>query len=154
MITFAVEPWERVWREAVPLWDQHYAEVGEGRFHEWKIDPNFAVLDRIAANGALHIVAARQAGALVGYHASIIEPLVHYKHVLAAKSDLYWLRPDCRVGRNAVRLFQAVERSCAARGVQMLYDGTKTEEGNDHSKLFEFLGYREIEKRYSKRIAP
>jgi hypothetical protein len=85
---------------------------------------------------------------MVGYHASIIEPLLHHSQILAGKSDLYWLHPDWRRGRNAVLLFQAVEQTSKARGVMALYDGTKI--SSDKGELFEFLGYTMIEKRYRK----
>lgn len=149
MMTFEVEPWEQVKAEAKALWPDHYLEVGQNK-DRMKLDPDLAKCDKLAAMGMLHVVVARRDGALVGYHASIIDNLLHYRSILAANSDLYWLHPAYRNGRNAIRLFQAVEATCRKRGVQVLYDATKVY--LDRGELFEYLGYAQIEKRYSKWI--
>lgn len=150
MLTFQVEQWPDIWREAKALWDLHFEEVGEGKIRGWDLDPDIGRFDAIHANGALHIVTVRKNAELVGYHASIVERLLHYRQILAGKSDLYWIRSDCRTGRTPLRLFEMVERTLKARGVQMLYDGTKL--SHDHGRLFEHLGYQPIERRYSKWI--
>lgn len=150
MLTFQVEEWPKVWRESQGLWGLHFEEVGEGKRRGWELSPDLGRLDRLHDMGVLHIVTARKDGELVGYHASIIERLLHYSQILAGKSDLYWIRPDCRTGRTPLRLFEMVESSSKARGVQILYDGTKL--SHDHGRLFEHLGYQPIERRYSKWI--
>jgi hypothetical protein len=149
MITFSVENWDDVKEEVKPLWLLHYDEVGQNK-EKLKLDPDIEKLDHLNSLGKLHIVVGRREGQIVGYHASIIETLVHYKTVLVAMSDLYWLQKDCRNGTAALRLFQEVERSCKARGVKVLYDATKLY--LDHGRLFEHLGYKPIERRYSKWI--
>lgn len=148
MISVQVEDWFAVKGEAQALWDLHFAEIGQGRHTGWKLEPDLDLVGILARAGKFHIVTVREDGRLAGYHASIVEPLLHYKSILAAKSDLYWLAPECRVGRVALRLFQEVERSLRARGVKVLYDGTKVE--LDRGELFEHLGYQLIEKRYCK----
>lgn len=149
MITFQVENWSDVKAEAAPLWIPHYEEVGQNKA-KMQLDPDLAKLDTFESLGKLHIVTARKEGELVGYHASIIDTLLHYKNVLAGISDLYWIRKDCRVGRVPIKLFQHVEKTLKARGVQVMYDATKLY--LDHDKLFQHLGYTPIERRYSKWI--
>lgn len=149
MITFQVENWSDVKGEAAPLWIPHYEEVGQNKL-KMKLDPDIAKLDHLEAQGKLHIVTARKEGELVGYHASYLETLTHYKNILAGMSDLYWIRKDCRVGRVPIKLFQMVEKTLKARGVQVLYDATKLY--LDHDRLFQSLGYKPIERRYSKWI--
>lgn len=151
MITFQVEHWLQCKDEASKLWPEHYAEVGLGLICGFKLDPDFDKLTKYAALGMLHIVVARKDGELVGYHASIVDTLLHYRTVLVANADLYWLRPDLRRGRTALRLFQEVERSLRARGVRLLCDGTKL--SLDRGELFKFLGYTEIERRFIKPLA-
>ena len=148
-ISFQVEPWAQVWGEASALWDAHYREVGQDQTR-MKLDPDLAKCKRLADLGVLHIVVGRDQGRLVSYHASIVDTLLHYRTILAANSDIYYLHPDWRKGRNGMRMFQAVEATCKARGVVALYDATKI--ALDHSRLFEALGYRLMEKRYSKWI--
>jgi hypothetical protein len=150
MMSFQVETWDQVRAEASVLWADHFQEVGQDP-KRMPLNPDLMKCARLASLGMLHIVTARKNGVLVGYHASIIDNLLHYRTTLAAESDLYWLAPPYRNGRNALRLFQEVERSCKARGVEILYDATKVY--LDRGELFEHLGYKLIEKRYSKRIA-
>jgi hypothetical protein len=150
VITFQVEPWPLVRGEASLLWQSHYDEIGIGKTLGFPLDPDFPRLDRTHALGGLHIVTVRADGILVGYHASFVDTLVHYRTVLIGNSDLYWLRPDMRKGRVALRLFQKVEETLRARGVKILFDATKLE--LDRGELFEFLGYVPLERRYYKVI--
>jgi len=153
MITFAVEQWDDVHSEAIPSLLLHYEEVGQDKTH-MKFDPDYGRYKELADSGSLHIVTARSAGELVGYHVSIISRLLHSKlhskTALAAISDIYWLRKDCRNGTAAIRLFQEVEKTLKARGVHVLYDSTKLY--LDHDRLFMHLGFKAIERRYSKWI--
>lgn len=149
MISFQVEDWLDVKKEAEPLWIPHYEEVGQNKT-KMQLNPDIERLDLLNQKGMLHIVTARKNSELVGYHASVIDTLIHYKHILAGVSDLYWLREDCRKGSTGIRLFQYVEHTLKGRGVQILYDTTKLY--LDHGKIFEHLGYRAIERKYSKWI--
>lgn len=149
MISFKVENWEDVKSEAAPLWPLHWDEVGQNKI-KMQLNPDLDKLDALNARGMLHIVIAREDGRLVGYHASIIDTLIHYKNVLAAKGDLYWLAPEYRKGATGIRLLREVEKTLKARGVQVMYDVTKLY--LDHGKIFERLGYKPIERNYSKWI--
>lgn len=148
-LIYQVEPWVTFKVEAAALWPLHWNEIGQDR-ERLALDPDIGTADAIDAKGMLHVVTARADGVLAGYHVSVIERLVHYKGVLAAKADMYWLHPLHRGPRAAIRLFEAVERSCKARGVQILYDATKLKA--DQGPMFEHLGYQAFEVRYSKWI--
>lgn len=149
MISFNVENWSDVKQEASTLWEAHWEEVGQNKI-KMKLNPDLDKLDRLNNAGMLHCVIARNDSIIVGYHASIIDTLMHYKDVLAAKGDLYWLHPDQRKGTIGIKLLKEVERTLKARGVQVIYDITKLY--LDHGKIFERLGYRAIERNYSKWI--
>lgn len=149
MITYSVENWDDVKEEASESWEYHWEEVGQNKA-KMKLNPDLEKLDYLNSMGKLHCVIVRDDGILIGYHASVIDNLIHYKHVLAAKCDLHWLHPDYRHGFTGIRLFKEVERSLKARGVQVMYDFTKTY--LDKGKVLEFLGYKLIEKVYSKWI--
>lgn len=146
-VSYQVEPWPDCREEAARHWHAHWAEVGQDK-ERLPLDPDLGLLDLIHAHDRLHIVTARAGAELVGYHASFIEPLLHYRTVVAGKADLYWLHPDYRRGWVAINLFREVERSSRARGVSILYDATKL--AADCGAMFEYLGYRPVERRYSK----
>lgn len=150
MITVQVERWKDVWQEASPLWIPHYDEVGQNK-EKMKLNPDIEQYNHLDSMGMFHIVTVRKDGKLVGYHAAEIGTLRHYKDVLISNSDLYWIDPSCRGAAGAaLKLFAEVERSSKARGVKVLYDATKLY--LDHDRLFKHLGYKPIERRYSKWI--
>lgn len=150
MITAQVENWNDLKDEVVPLLIKHYDEVGQNK-EKMKLAYDVDKFNRLSLLGIFHIVTVRQNGKLVGYHAGIIDTLMHYKDILANDGDAYWIDPSCRGAGGAVlKLFSEVERSSKSRGVKVLYDITKLYA--DHDKLFQHLGYKAIERRYSKWI--
>lgn len=148
-ITFATEAWGTAWKASEPLWLKHWEEVGRDK-ERMPLDPDLLKCQKLADCGALHIMVGRDAGRVVSYYAAVVDTLLHYRTVLAANVDLYYILPEYRRGRNALRMFQAAEALLKARGVKVIYDATKLTA--DHSKLFEYLGYTFSEKRYSKWI--
>ena len=149
MISFSVEKWHEVKDEAAPLWPLHWEEVGQNKV-KMQLDPDLDKLALLDARGMLHIVVVRDKGVLVGYHASVVDTLMHYRQILAAKGDLYWLAPEYRKGATGIRLLKEVERTLKLRGVQVMYDITKLY--LDKGPIFEHLGYKPIERNYSKWI--
>ncbi len=147
MITFSVESWFEVVEEMKPLWPAHWEEVAMNK-DEIKLNPDFKTYEQYQTDGALHIVVMRENGALVGYHISIVRPHLHYLQSLSAFTDVYYVSPKHRKGLAGIRLFQEVEKSLKARGVQKIFTGTKKH--LDMSKLFEYLGYKSTETLFTK----
>lgn len=148
-VTYAVEDWFAVQAEMAPLWKLHYEEVALNR-DVIKLDPDFDMYDAMARNGQLHIVVARKAGAVVGYHFTIVRPHLHYRNSLSGMTDIYYIAPAYRTGRTPLRLFEFVEKTLKARGVQKLFTGTKL--SLDAGPLFEKMGWKESERLFIKVI--
>ena len=148
-ITFAVEDWFDVREEMAPLWPLHWEEVALNR-DKIKLDPDFATYDFLANTGQLHIVVARKQGEIIGYHFTMVRPHLHYRTSLSGMTDIYFIAPAHRTGRTPLRLFQFVEKTLKARGVQKLFTGTKL--SLDAGPLFEFMGWTETERLYTKVI--
>lgn len=151
MIIFGVENWDDLKEEISPLLFDHWNEV-ERETVPIKLDPDFEKLAVYNSLNMLHIVTVRDNQMLVGYHGSIIDTMIHYKGVLAAHSNLYWVQKNYRKGAIGIRLFQEVERTLKLRNVKMIYDNTKLTTGLDHGKIFERLGHTPIERLYGKWI--
>lgn len=149
MVTYAVEDWFAVRPEMEPLWFKHWEEVAVNR-DTIKLDPDFDSYDTMARNGMLHIVVARKEGVVIGYHFSIVKAHLHYKTSLSGLTDIYYIAPEHRSGRTPLRMFQHVEKTLKARGVQKLFTGTKL--SLDAGPLFEFMGWTETERLYIKMI--
>ena len=149
MITFAVEDWFAVKMEMAPLWIPHWEEVALNR-DKIPLDPDFDAYDAMARAGMLHIVVARKMGAAVGYHFTIVKPHLHYRKSLSGLTDIYFIAPQYRAGRTPLRLFEFVEKTLKARGVEKLFTGTKL--SLDAGPLFEHMGWTPTERLYTKYI--
>lgn len=146
---YQVEPWSSFKVEAKGLFERHWKEVALNHA-EVPLDIDYARYDEMATRGAVHVVTARRDSKLIGYHVAFISGHMHYLSTLHAVTDVYWIAPENRHGVTAIRLFQAVERELAKRGVKKLLTATKLH--MDQGALFEHLGYRPIERMYSKLI--
>lgn len=156
MITYAVEPWSQVWPELSALWDEHWREVAINQ-DVIRLDPDIEAYNATERAGMLHVVVAREAGRVVGYHISFVRPHFHYRHSLSAITDVYFIRATHRGPRTAIRFFEAVEATLRARGVQKVFTGTKLHIApNGHAlnqgRLLEHLDYVETERLYTKVI--
>lgn len=156
MITYAVEPWVQARDEMRELWDEHWREVALNQ-DVIKLDPDIAAYNAFDSAGMLHVLVARSAGKMVGYHVSFVRPHLHYRESLSAIADVYFLRAGNRGPRAALRLFEAVEASLKVRGVQKMFTGTKlhvSPDGRslDNGRLLEHLGHVEAERLYIKVI--
>jgi hypothetical protein len=149
MITYAVEDWFEVREEMAPLWVKHWEEVALNR-DKMPLSPDFDNYDTMNRLGMLHIVVARKAGEIVGYHFTIVRPHLHYVTTLCGQTDIYFIAPDHRTGRTPLRLFQFVEKTLKERGVKKLFTGTKL--SLNAGPLFEFMGWHPTEMLYTKYI--
>lgn len=148
-VTFAVEGWFAVKDEMSHLWPDHWQEVAVNK-EQIKLDPDLDTYAAFANAGMLHIVVARKEGEVIGYHFSIVRPHLHYRQSLSAFTDIYYIAPQYRTGRTPLRLFEYVEKTLKARGVQKMFTGTKL--SLDAGPLFEHMGWTETERLFVKMI--
>jgi GNAT superfamily N-acetyltransferase len=145
--TYQEEQWRDIVNEMKVLWPAHWEEIAINR-DSIKLAPDYKSYETFADNGSLHIVTARAAGQIVGYHISIVRPHLHYVNDLHGFTDVYYIMPEHRQGWVGVKLFKTVERTLKARGVKKIFTGTKLH--LDMGRLFERLGFHETERLYTK----
>jgi hypothetical protein len=145
--TFQQEPWAALREEIWPLWQLHYVEIAEDK-ERIPLDPDWDKYDRLAEGGHLQIITARRDSALIGYVFAVVDTHLHYRTTLVAQFDLYWLRPKCRGGRTAWRMFEAMDQHLASLGVVKAFGNTKL--AHDQGRLFEAMGWREAERLFVK----
>jgi N-acetylglutamate synthase-like GNAT family acetyltransferase len=148
-ITYQTESWSQCVEEMSGLWELHWQEIALDR-QKVKLEPDFKTIEILEESGQLSIVTVRDDGKLVGYHASLIRPHLHYKSSLTAYVDMYFLHPDYRSGMAGYKMFKFVEGVLKSQGVERIYSGTKLHK--DMGKLFERLGYNETERLFVKWI--
>lgn len=148
MITFAVESWHDCYRDMMPLWAAHHAEVAI--HHEAvPLDPDLEQYAFMEQRGQLCCLIARSGGAIVGYYLSIIKPHLHYRTTLHAFTDVYYVIPEFREGTGCgIKLFKEAERIWIARGVKKAFTATKLH--LDMSKILSRLGWEHTEHTFCK----
>lgn len=149
MITYALEPWARYYRDCQTLWLEHYDEIAVQK-DRMPMRPDVAAYQGLEAMGALQILVARDDGRMVGYVVSIIRPHMHYADVQCGFEDAYFLTKSHRRGMIGVRLISQAVRHMRAVGCKKAFFTTKL--ALDMGRIFEHLGFAQTDAIYSKWI--
>lgn len=136
--------------EMWPLLQRHWDEIALDK-DDVPLDPDWDLYRTLESMGQLLIVTLRAQGVMVGYAVMFIRTEAHYRSTLCGRMDVFWIDPAYRGRMGGVRLFRAVEKELARRGVRRVFMGSKLHK--DSSRLFVALGYRPIEMWFSKIIA-
>lgn len=112
------EPSPKLYDEIEQLGQLHKDEV-EADVTALPVAINRDLYDALYAQGALVCVGAFDDDRLVGYAIALFAPNLHYQ-MLSAAHDVLFLHRDYRTPRMALRLVEAVEAECKARGAQLM----------------------------------
>lgn len=148
MLSFKREKWGPFFRDAQSIMPLHWKEMAlDQATIPLAVDgQRFQVIDD---QDLLHIITARDGERLVGYFVAIVMPHLHYKDSgLMAFTDMYFILQEYRGGGAGVKLFFAVEQTLRERGVKKAYLSCKVHQ--DHSVLFEAMGWRLTDKSFTK----
>lgn len=127
---------------------EHYEELSVTK--EYKLNPDWESYLTMDRANMLKVITCRNDSELIGYIIFFIKPHLHYADCLTAFEDIYYLKKEYRKGRTGIKLFKLAEEYLKSIGVNRVMYGTKVH--LDNSSLFEYLGYKFIEKLYSKLI--
>lgn len=118
-VTYARELFDACYSEAIPLLEQHYAEIAH--FQDIKLNVDIERYRAAEAAGALRIYTARLPDQrLVGYAAFAVGRNPHYADSLQAVNDVIYLDPNYRRGRVGVGLIAYCDEQLALEGVQVV----------------------------------
>lgn len=146
MITYNDEDPTVFFGELAPILPEHYEELCVTK--DFPLEPDFAAYDRLNTARMLKAVTCRNDGELVGYIIFIIQPHLHYMSCITAFEDLYYVKKEYRKGRTGIKLFQFSEKVLKDAGVKRIIMHTKIH--MDNSRLFEYLGYKNTDKLFTK----
>jgi len=135
-----------VLNEMDDLFPDHYEELCVTK--EFDYEPDYDAYKRLAQAGMLRCITCRNDADLIGYIIFFVSPHLHYKSCITATEDLYFVKKEFRKGRVGIKLFQYAEKVLKDRGVQRIVMHTKVH--LDNTKLFEYLGYKQTDKVFSK----
>ena len=146
MITYHDEDPTVFFKELAPILPEHYEELCVTK--DFPLEPDLAAYERLRVAGVLKAVTCRNDGELVGYIIFIVQPHLHYMSCVTAFEDLYYVKKEYRKGRTGIKLFQFSEKVLKDAGVRRIIMHTKIH--MDNSRLFEYLGYKNTDKLFTK----
>ena len=138
-ITYQVENWDSYYSDCQELWKEHYDEIAVDK-ERMEMAPDVSFYQVCEDAGMLSILTARQNGKMIGYFLFIVRPHPHYRNVLCAFEDAYFMSKSCRKGMAGVRLIAEAEKVAKARGAKKLCVFTKM--FKDLGKIYERRGYK------------
>lgn len=148
-LKFARERFTDFQHEMGDLIRQHWREIANPDTPALDMDwGSYGLLER--ADMLPCLTARTETGELVGYVLHVTANSLHYRTHRFANDDAHYLRPDHRMGWNAVHMFQAAEAMLIEEGVNSISYHHKTRPDIDKGVIFERLGYRPVERIYTK----
>lgn len=130
------------------LAEAHWRETEMYR-HGQPFCPSFDRYNSYDKAGWLVQYTARSEGKLVGYATMYLTPSQHTQLPIATE-DTFFLLPDYRQGRNAIRFYQFLEADLWSRGAVEIMMTVKLTNGA--GRVLEYLGFTETAKQYTKQI--
>lgn len=115
-----------------------------------EFNPDYERYIKMQELGLYFLMTCRKDGELIGYIGFFIQHHIRFKNCLMAFEDLYYLKPQNRQGRTGYKLFTESEKLLKKRNVKRVILSCKTFQ--DHSRLFDKLGYEFYEKHFTKSL--
>lgn len=163
MLTFAAEKIVDVKQEVMPLLLRHWDEIALNKAAV-PLNPDWETYEKLEAMGMLHVTTARFEGEIVGYASYLISPNLHYRTMLVADGDIFYLAKEHRRGSAGIRLLRQAEAHIMAfceasgRGYDCVYIINKEKahfmkDGRSIvGPVLNRLGFNLIEHYYAKRV--
>jgi GNAT superfamily N-acetyltransferase len=139
------------WGELFPLAQAHAASTQSYRRHE-PFNPLLSRYEAVEHIGMYRLLTARDAGKLVGYFGLYLTESMHSQLPLIVE-DTFFLHPDYRKGRNAIRFIRYCEERAREWGAQEILFSCEADNRTANS-LLQYLDYQPVIMQYSKRLCP
>jgi hypothetical protein len=89
--------------------------------HGFPLDPDWQEWLKLDAFGILRILTARRDGVLVGYIGNMVRTSMRHKTVPVCYIELFYMRPEVRIGFGPITMFSANNRFLDEWGVRKTY---------------------------------
>ena len=107
------------WYDQIEALGQLHKVETEAHLHDQPCVLNRTLYDALFAAGSLVCIGAFVDDRIIGYAIAVVSPHPHYA-LTAAQHDSLFIHPDHRAPRLALRLVEAVEAECKARGASFI----------------------------------
>lgn len=149
-LTFQEEPVRACWDEAYQLARLH-AEGTQGYRRSEPFNPKLERYEACEQMGMYHLLTARDGPRLAGYFGVYLTDSMHSQLPILVE-DTFFLHPDYRKGRNAIRFIQFIEAWARAHQVQEILFSCEIDNPTINV-LLGHLAYKPVIVQYSKRLA-
>ena len=146
---FAQEKLSEIREEAFPLLLRHWGEIALNK-DGTPLDPDWRKYKLLEDAGMFHVTTMRIGGELVGYVAFVVTPNLHYRTMIVAQDDIFYLAPEHRKGRLGLDLLAAAHGAVIAAGANKIVHHHKHH--MDLGPVFRRLGFDFIEHTYAKTV--
>jgi GNAT superfamily N-acetyltransferase len=153
MTVIASESFMEIYPELLPLFEQHWKELGPYK-DKMPLSPHLESYSYLEASGQLLTLTARNNGHLVGYINVCIKTGLHYSRTLQAITDIPYVLPSVRGRGVGVRLFLAAQEELRTRKVGPWFASYKINSplAPSMDKLLHWLGMEPCDVQFSKWI--
>lgn len=111
----------------------------------FKLTPNYAMYKLLDEQNFLGLYSARENGVLVGFFIAAITPHQHYKDILVAEADTFFLSKNSRQGLTGYRFLKYVISKLKLR-VKLIFLTTTIK--RNLSGIFTHLGFKLVDYKY------
>lgn len=143
MITFQTEKLDEVKDDIIEIMQRHGEEFTYHKDKKGEVAPNWELGILIDSMDRLCICTARDDNELIGYFVFYLTPLAHYRNVLAAFEDTFYLLPEYRSKGIGYRFIKYSVQKMKDSGATMLKVTNKSK--SDYKAMWERLGFEQEE---------
>lgn len=147
LVSIQEEKWKGYFQEALPLWKEHYAEVGPDA-DRFPFEPDTHLYQVLEEQGALSILTMRKKGKMIGYFVGAVLPYAYSKSHLVLHEHLLFIQKKHRCLAYANELMRRVDALALARGVKKILFSFQERKGQEN--FFYRNGYHPEAKIYGK----
>lgn len=108
-----VVKWNEFFPKCLPLWKEHWEELGDPSI---PFNPDVSFYEVLDKSGALTILTLQQENKIVGYYLFVTQPYIHSKDLLFAFEHMFFLKKELRKGWNGVKLMRKAEQLAKEQG--------------------------------------
>ena len=139
MVSFQREKLADIWDDVMVLCAMHWEETEQ--YQSAPLNPDKERYLEYNEMGYHRQYTARDGEKVVGHLGVYISTSMHTQ-VSIATEDTWYLMPEYRRGRNAMRFYQFIEEDLRKEGVYEVLMHAKN--ANNTARLMEFLGYKPV----------
>lgn len=152
MLTFAIEPVERVWNQVMELAAIHWAGTKSYRRH-YPFQPSYDRYKACNDSGFFQLMTARDGDKLVGYFGLYLSQSMHSQHLMLTE-DVLFIHPDYRGGTTALRFLRQIEKQARVWGVVEIMFSCEQDNETGIQGLLKLLDYKPVIVQFSKQLQP